>query len=90
MPRRILEFPWISKVPSNPQLTLEKNVPFLGFLEAPPTLLCAVYKLEWFPFFQSTKRLLPNANVNCIDAKGLLFYESRPCGLGYTWRENKI
>ena len=24
------------------------------------------------------------------DFKGLLFYESRTCGLGYTWRENKI
>ena len=29
MPRRVLEFPSISEVPSNPQLTLVKNIPQL-------------------------------------------------------------
>ena len=40
-------------------------------------------KWKKFEFFSSFFRINPLF-------KGLLFYESRPCGLGFTWRENKI
>ena len=77
MPRRVLEFPWISEVPSNPQLTLPYHlyVYYNDCFKRVISVSSSFYTVFFFIFTQPIKRLTFSIRMRCWHPDS---YQARP------------